>query len=144
MGGYALLAAGLCLPFDTFTFLLTNWSPLKVPMYTANESAIGYLLAVAGVVLLLAPTLIRILDKYAPDHAIGTGNGGIAHPSVENHVQGRLPPSAKSLVLRKASSWIAVAFGLLSGLLCLSISGSSWLPNRAINPYWYKPLIGIV
>jgi hypothetical protein len=64
--GYALLAAGLSLLFDTFTFLLTNWSPLKVPMYTANESAIGYLLAVVGVVLLLAPTLIRILDtKYA-------------------------------------------------------------------------------
>lgn len=59
--GYALLAAGLSLLFDTFTFVLTNWSPLKVPMYTANELALGFLLAVTGVLVLLAPTLKRTL-----------------------------------------------------------------------------------
>jgi biopolymer transport protein ExbD len=59
--GYALLAAGLLLLFDTLTFLQTNWSPLKVPMYAANELAIGCLLTVAGVLVLLAPTLKRKL-----------------------------------------------------------------------------------
>jgi biopolymer transport protein ExbD len=59
--GYALLAAGLFLLFDTVTFLLTNWSPLKVPMYAANELAVGCLLIVAGVLLLFAPTLKRTL-----------------------------------------------------------------------------------
>jgi biopolymer transport protein ExbD len=59
--GYALLAAGLSLLFDTVTFLLTNWSPLKVPMYAANELALGCLLTVAGVLVLLAPTLKRTL-----------------------------------------------------------------------------------
>ena len=61
--GYALLAAGLSLLFDTFTFLLTNWSPLKVPMYTANELALGCLLTVAGVLVLLARTLKRTLMR---------------------------------------------------------------------------------
>ena len=59
--GYALLAGGLSLLFDTLTFLQTNWSPLKVPMYAANELAIGCLLSVAGVLVLLAPTLKRTL-----------------------------------------------------------------------------------
>jgi len=59
--GYALLAAGLSLLFDTVTFLVTNWSPLKVPMYAANELAVGCLLTVAGVLVLLAPTLKRTL-----------------------------------------------------------------------------------
>ena len=59
--GYALLAGGLSLLFDTLTFLQTNWSPLKVPLYAANELAIGYLLTVAGVLVLLAPTLKRTL-----------------------------------------------------------------------------------
>jgi hypothetical protein len=55
------VAAGLAFLFDTLTFLRTNWSPLKVPMYAANELAIGCLLSVAGVLLLLAPTLKRTL-----------------------------------------------------------------------------------
>jgi hypothetical protein len=59
--GYALLAAGLSLQFDTLTFLQTNWSPLKVPMYAANELAVGCLLTVAGVLGLLAPTLKHTL-----------------------------------------------------------------------------------
>jgi hypothetical protein len=59
--GYALLAAGLSLLFDTVTFLLTNWFPLRVPMYAANELALGCVLTVAGVLILLAPTLKRTL-----------------------------------------------------------------------------------
>jgi biopolymer transport protein ExbD len=59
--GYALLAAGGSFLFDTLIFLQTNWSPLKVPMYAANELAIGCLLTVAGVLVLLAPTLKRTL-----------------------------------------------------------------------------------
>jgi biopolymer transport protein ExbD len=59
--GYALLIAGLSLLFDTLTFLQTNWSPLKVPMYAANELAIGCLLTVAAALVLLAPTLKRTL-----------------------------------------------------------------------------------
>src|SRR5689334_284238 len=59
--GYALLAGGLSLLFDTLTFLRTNWSPLKVPIYAANELAIGCFLPVVGVLLLLAPTLKRML-----------------------------------------------------------------------------------
>lgn len=141
--GYSLLAAGLSLLFDTFTFLQTSWSPLHIPMYAENELAFGYLLTVVGVLLLLAGTLFRILDRYAPDHASLKAGTGLAHQSVENHVEGRLPPSAKSLFAKKTASWIAVALGLLFGFLGLSISGSAWLPNRATNPYWYKPLIGI-
>src|SRR5579864_4032086 len=59
--GYALLVAGLSLLFDTLTFLLTNWSPLKVPMCAANELALGWLLTGAAVLMLLAPTLKRTL-----------------------------------------------------------------------------------
>jgi hypothetical protein len=140
--GYSFLAAGLLLLFDTLTFLRTNWSPLHVPMFAGNELALGYLSAVTGVMLLLAPTLIRILDRYAPDASMKTG-AELAHQSVQNHVKGRLPRSAKSLFIRKAISWIIVALGLLLGFLDLSISGGAWLPNRAGDPYWYKPLIGI-
>ena len=140
--GYALLAAGLSLLFDTLTFLRTNWSPLHIPMYAENELAIGYLLTVAGVLLLLAPTLIRLLDQYAPDASMKAVSR-VADPSVENPLHARRPPSAKSLLVRKAASWLTVALGLLFGFLVLSVSGSAWLPSRASDPYWYKPLIGI-
>jgi biopolymer transport protein ExbD len=59
--GYALLAAGLPLLFDTLIFLQTNWSPLKIPMYAANELAIGCLLSVTGVLALSASTLKHTL-----------------------------------------------------------------------------------
>jgi hypothetical protein len=36
-------------------------------MFAENELAIGYLVTVVGLLLLLAPTLNRMLDKYAPD-----------------------------------------------------------------------------
>ena len=56
--GYALLFPFL---FDTFTFLQTNWSRLKVPMYTANELAVGCVLCVAGALSLSGRTLKRTL-----------------------------------------------------------------------------------
>ncbi len=140
--GYALVVAGLSLLFDTYTFLRTNWSPLRIPMYAENELAIGYLLSVVGAVLVLAPTLIRMLDRYAPYESVNRG-GWLAHQSVERQLQGRLSFSAKSLLAKKTVSWLVVALGLLVGFLGLSISGCEWLPSRATDPYWYKPLIGI-
>jgi hypothetical protein len=138
--GYALLAIGLSLLFDTLVFLRTNWSPLKIPMYAENELAIGYLVTVVGVLLLFAPTLIRILDKYAPDASMKAAT--VTDQSVDKPVQG-LPLGARSLFVRKTVSWIIVALGLLLGFLCLSFSGTAWFPNRDTNPYWYKPLVGI-
>jgi biopolymer transport protein ExbD len=92
--GYALLIAGLSLLFDTYTFLRTNWSPLHVPMFVANELALGYSFAVVGVVVLFAPTLIRMVDSYAPDASMKMGEG-LAHESVELRRQRRLPLGRK-------------------------------------------------
>ena len=116
-------------------------------MFAGNELAIGYLLAVGGVALLFAPTLIRVLDRYAPDASVKTGAGlADQHQPVEDQPQERSPLSAKSVFAKsafakKAASWLIVALGLLFGFLALSISGSAWLPSRATNPYWYKSLI---
>jgi biopolymer transport protein ExbD len=88
--GYALVVAGLFLLFDTYTFLWTNWSPFHVPMYASSELALGYSLAVLGVVTLLAPGLIRRLDSYAPDASMQMG-GVLAHESVEFRRERRLP-----------------------------------------------------
>lgn len=85
--GYALVVAGLSLLFDTYTFLRTNLSPFHVPMYASSELALGYSLAVLGVVTLLAPGLIRSLDSYLPDASMQMG----AHESVEFRRQRRLP-----------------------------------------------------
>ena len=136
------MAVGVSLLFDTVTFLRTNWSPLHIPMYAANELAIGYLLAVVGVLLLSAPSLIRMLDRYAP-YAPMDKDALLAPQLVEDRLQGQLPLSAKSLFAKKTLSWLVVALGLLVGFLGLSISGCEWLPSRATDPYWYKPLIGI-
>jgi hypothetical protein len=111
-------------------------------MYAENELAIGYLLIVAGVLLLLTPSLIRILDRYAPDSPV-KATTGVPDQSVDSPVQERLTPIAKKLFVRKSISWIVVAVGLMLGCLGLSMFGSAWLPNRDTNPYWYKPLIGI-
>jgi biopolymer transport protein ExbD len=88
--GYALIIAGLSLLYDTYTFLRTNWSPLHVPMYAPSELELGYLLIVGGVVLLLAPTLLHMLDNYAPDASMKMGVG-LAYESVELRRQQRLP-----------------------------------------------------
>jgi biopolymer transport protein ExbD len=96
--GYALLIAGLSLLFDTYTFLRTNWSPLHVPMFIANELALGYSFAVVGVVVLFAPTLVRMIDSYAPDASMKMGEG-LAHESVELRRQRRLPLGRKFTTL---------------------------------------------
>jgi hypothetical protein len=88
--GYALVIAGLSLLFDTYTFLRTNWSPLRVPMLAPTELALGYSLAVVGVAVLLAPVLIRMADSYAPDASMEMGEG-LAHESIELRRQLRLP-----------------------------------------------------
>jgi len=138
--GYALLAAGLSLLFDTLTFLRTNWSPLHIPMYAENELAIGYLLTVVGMVLLFAATLNRALDRYAPDVSTKM-EAQLAQQSVGGNRRRGLPLSQKSVFARKAASWLIVALGVLIGLLALSLSGQRWIPDRAADPYWYKSCI---
>jgi len=96
--GHALLIVGLFLLFDTYTFLRTNRSPLHVPMYASTELALGYSLAAIGVVVLLAPGLVRMLDSYAPDASMQMGEG-LAHESVEFRRQRRLPLRRQFAVL---------------------------------------------
>lgn len=98
--GYAFVLAGLSLLFDTYTFLRTNWSPLRIPMYAATELALGYLLTAVGAVVLLAPALVRIVDINggAPDASVKMGEG-LAHESVEFRRQRRLLLKAKFSVL---------------------------------------------
>lgn len=88
--GYALITAGLSLLYDTYTFLRTNWSPLHVPMYAPSELELGYLLIVGGLVFLLAPTFLHMLDDYAPDYSLKMGEG-LAYESVELRRRRRLP-----------------------------------------------------
>jgi len=88
--GYALLTVGLSLVCDTYTFLRTNWSPLHVPMYAETELALGYSLAMVGLVVLLAPALIHMVDSYAPDASMKIGEG-LAHELVERRRTRRLP-----------------------------------------------------
>jgi hypothetical protein len=96
--GYALLITGLSLLFDTYTFLRTNWSPLRVPMSVPNELGLGYSLGVVGIIVPLAPVLIRIVDPFAPDASMKMGEG-LAHESVELRRQRRLPLRRKFTVL---------------------------------------------
>ena len=138
--GYALLATGLSLLFDTLVFLRTNWSPLKIPMFAENELAIGYLVTVVGLLLLLAPTLTRVLDKYAPDASAKTGPQ-LPQQSNGSHGPQRSRFSLKSTFAKKAVSWLTVTFGVLVGLLALSLSGQRWIPDRSSDPYWYKSFI---
>src|SRR5437762_1344240 len=137
--GYALLAGGLSLLFDTLTFLRTNWSPLKIPMYAQNELAVGYLVTVVGVLLLSAPALNRMLDRYAPDASATEPQ--LPKQSIDVHRQVPSAFSLKSTVAKKAASWLIVTLGVVAGLLALSISGQRWIPDRATDPYWYKSLI---
>jgi biopolymer transport protein ExbD len=67
-------------------------------MYASTELALGYSLATMGVVVLLAPGLIRMLDSYAPDASMQMG-GGLAHESVEFRRQRRLPLRRQFAVL---------------------------------------------
>ena len=95
--GYALIIAGLSLLYDTYTFLRTSWSPLHVPMYAPSELELGHLLIVGGLVFLLAPTLLHMLDNYAPDDSMKMGEG-LAYESVElrrrRRLRGGLLPQA--------------------------------------------------
>jgi len=108
--GYALLVLGLSLLFDTYTFLRTDWSPLRVPMSVPNGLAAGYSLEVVGIIVLLAPALIRIVDPVAPDAAMTMG-ANLAHDSVEDRRQRRLPLRKKFSVLRNR--------GLVGGAMIL-------------------------
>ncbi|HYM75846.1 MAG TPA: hypothetical protein VE377_07695 [Candidatus Dormibacteraeota bacterium] len=88
--GYALLTAGSLLLFDTYTFLRTSWSPLRVPMDASDEIALGYLVAIAGIALLVAPHFLQSVENFAPDSSVKLA-AGIADQSVEWRRQQRLP-----------------------------------------------------
>lgn len=92
--GIALFAVGLSLLFDTFTFLRTDWSPLRVPMTASNEIALGYSLGFLGLVVLLQPALVRIAGSFAPDVSMKMG-ACLAHDSVELRRRRRLPLERK-------------------------------------------------
>jgi len=79
--GYALLVAGLLLLYDTYTFLTTNWSPLRIPLDVPTELALGYLLIAAAIVAFLTPILIRMIRGFTPNE----------YPSVEERRRRRLP-----------------------------------------------------
>jgi len=88
--GYALLTAGSLLLFDTYTFLRTNWSPLRVPMYASDEIALGYMFALFGIAVLIAPRFLRTLEDFAPDSSVTMASGTADH-SIEWRRQQRLP-----------------------------------------------------
>jgi biopolymer transport protein ExbD len=108
--GYALLIVGLSLLFDTYTFLRTDRSPLRVPMSVPNELALGYSLGVIGILVLLARALIRTVDPFAPDASAKMGEG-LAHESVERR-------RARRLALRKRFS-VLPDRGLVGGAVVL-------------------------
>jgi biopolymer transport protein ExbD len=108
--GYALLLGGLALPFDTYTFLRTNWSPLHVPMSVPNELVLGYFLAAVGVAVLFAPMLYRSADPCAPDTSMTMGEG-LTHESVELRRRRRLPLRRKFTALPNR--------GLIGGVMVL-------------------------
>jgi biopolymer transport protein ExbD len=79
-------------------------------MYALNELALGYVLAVLGVVLLFAPSMVGLLNSYAPDASVTMG-ANLAHESVEFRRQRRLP-------LRKKFSMLPNR-GLVGGTMVL-------------------------
>lgn len=92
--GYALLILGLSLLFDTYTFLRTDWSPLHIPMSVPNELALGYSMGAVGIVVLIAPALLRAVDPFQPDASMKMG-AGLASDSVEVRRRRRLPLKPK-------------------------------------------------
>jgi biopolymer transport protein ExbD len=63
-------------------------------MSVPNELALGYSLGVVGIVVLLAPALIRTVDPFAPDVSMKMG-AGLAYDSVEIRRRKRLPLKPK-------------------------------------------------
>ncbi len=79
-------------------------------MFAPTDLAFGYLLAVVGVTVLIAPAVIRIAQTYAPDASMKMGEG-LAHESVELRRQRR----TRKLPLRRPISGLP-GFGLLAGI----------------------------
>jgi len=72
--------------------------PLACPDVCLNRACARVSLAAIGVVVLLAPGLVRMLDSYAPDASMQMGEG-LAHESVEFRRQRRLPLRRQFAVL---------------------------------------------
>ena len=96
--GYAFLTAGSSLLFDTYTFLETDWSPLRVPMAAPDELGLGYLLASCGVAVLRWPKLILLMEDSAPGASVKLGES-LANESVEWRRQRRLPLTKRLAIL---------------------------------------------
>jgi len=67
-------------------------------MYVPTELALGYSLVVVGVIVPLAPALIRMVDSFAPDASMKMGEDP-THESVELRRQRRLPLGRQFTVL---------------------------------------------
>jgi biopolymer transport protein ExbD len=88
--GCALVLVGLLLLYDTYTFLRTDWSPLRVPLIASTELAFGYFLIVCGVVAIVAPVLSPVVEDFAPDASLTLAQS-LNHESVELRREKRLP-----------------------------------------------------
>jgi hypothetical protein len=67
-------------------------------MSVPNGLAAGYSLEVVGIIVLLAPALIRIVDPVAPDAAMTMG-ANLAHDSVEDRRQRRSGKNSASFLI---------------------------------------------
>ena len=67
-------------------------------MSVPNELAVGYSIIALGVVLLLAPALLRVADPIAPDASMTMGES-LAYQSVELRREKRLPLRRKFTIL---------------------------------------------
>lgn len=138
--GYTLVIAGVSLLFDTYTFLRTDSSPLRVPMSAPNELALGYFLGVVGIVVLLASALNRTVDQFAPDASMKMGVA-LTHESVERRRTGRLPLNKRFSVLpnRGVVGGAAILLVLIPTFLMVSGQPSKGIyvrltPSRFTGP----------
>jgi biopolymer transport protein ExbD len=96
--GYTLLTTGLLLQFDTYTFLQTHKSPLRVPLDAASEFALGYVLVPVGIAILLWPWISGLVEDIAPDASMKLSES-LQNHSVEWRRQRRLPLKKRLVVL---------------------------------------------
>jgi hypothetical protein len=95
---YALLTAGLLLLYDTYTFIKTDWSPLRIPMSVPVELIFGCALILAGIFTFFAPTLLSAISEIALDPSMKMGHQ-LVHESIELRRQQRLPLRTKFVSL---------------------------------------------
>jgi biopolymer transport protein ExbD len=92
------LTAGLFLLYDTYTFIKTDWSPLRIPMSVPVELIFGCALILAGIFTFFAPTLLSAISEIALDRSMKMGHQ-LVHESIELRRQQRLPLRTKFVSL---------------------------------------------